>query len=176
MKRLYFVRHGQSTLNLSGHFAGATEAPLTTLGRHQAKAAGKMAKTLAIDTIISSPMERALETAGIIANEIGYPKAKIIVNKLFVERDFGGLEGEPWSPDLDLDGISDIETVDTILERASLALEFLHTLKDDNILVVSHGAFGRALRSIIHPNHAFHNRTSNAGDGIPNAEIVCWIE
>lgn len=176
MKRLYFVRHGQSTLNLSGHFAGATDAPLTALGRNQAKAAGRAAKTLAIDTIISSPMERARETSKIIAKEIGYPKDKIIVNKLFVERDFGGLEGAPWAPDLDLDGISDIETVDSILERARLALEFLHTHKGDNILVVGHGAFGRALRSIIHPDYVFQNRTSNVTNGIPNAEIVCWIE
>lgn len=178
MKRLYFVRHGLSELNQSGHFAGMTDTPLTATGKKQAKLAAQHAKDLRIDYIVSSPLSRALETAQILAVEIGYPKTKIHVNKLFIERDFGELEGKPYAPDTNLDGISDIETVDTILERARLAVKFLHTLEANNILVVSHGSFGRALRSQILPEFPFSNLSTGGSKvklGLPNAEIVRWI-
>jgi uncharacterized phosphatase len=177
MRKLYFVRHGQSEMNVSGHFAGITETPLTAEGREQAKRAGQIAKDFHIDAIVSSPLSRALETAQIIAKELGYSLDKIHINKLFIERDYGELEGKPWAPDLNLDGMSDIETVDTVLERAKLALDFLHTLDAGNILVVSHGTFGRALRSHILPDYPFHNTTTKDSSQfrIPNAEIVSWL-
>ncbi len=169
MKKLYFIRHGLSVMNQQGVFSGSIDTPLTDEGRKQAKQAGKLARDFGIDYIVSSPLARALETAQIIAGEIGYPTRDIHVNDLFVERHFGELEGKPWSPDLNLDGISDIETVDSLLERAKLALDWLHTLPADNILVVSHGSFGRALRRHILPEAIFEER-------IPNAQIVAWVE
>lgn len=179
MKKLYFIRHGESEMNVAGHFAGVTDTPLTAHGREQARRAGKKARDLHLDYIISSPLSRAHETAQIIAEEIGYPVDEVHVNKLFIERDFGELEGKPWAPDLNLDGISDIETRDTILERAKLALQFLQELEGvHNILVVSHGSFGRAMRSLILPEYQYVNRSAPA-DGkhgaIPNAELVNWL-
>lgn len=151
MKNLYFCRHGLSQLNLEGRWAGSTETPLTDEGRAQAEAAGEKANELGIDYILCSPLSRAHETARIIARKIGYPEDQIDVNSLVVERHFGELEGEPWQPDLDLDGFADIETMDTIKERAKLTLEHLGTIDADNILVVSHGQFGRVLRHMVHP-------------------------
>lgn len=178
MKRFYFVRHGQSVLNQQGLFGGHTNSPLTDEGRSQAKAAGKMARKLNIHAIISSPLSRALETAQIIAKEINFPLSNIQINDLFIERNFGSMEQQPWSPDLDLDGIADIETVDSILERARLAFEFLESQPEEHILVVSHGSFGRALRSIVQPDFVYLNRATGGSskEGIPNAEIVCWTE
>jgi uncharacterized phosphatase len=170
MKKLYFVRHGLTEMNVSGHFSGSTETNLTEVGRKQAKLAGKHAKNLGIDYIISSPQSRALETAKIIAKEIGYPVNNIHTNSLLVERHFGVMEGQPWNPDLDYDGIADVETSDTLINRAKLALDFLHTVEANNILVVAHGAIGRAIRHHIledFPFEKFHK--------IENAEIVQWI-
>lgn len=177
MKRLYFIRHGLSEANKLGIFSGTSETPLSPEGRKQAKLAGQKAKDLSIDYIVTSPLERAVETAIIIAKEIGYPKSKIHLNPLFIERHYGELEGKAWSPDLNLDGISDIETVDTILERAKLALNFLESLDTNHILVVSHGGFGRALRSLVLTEQTFGNKTNrhNAIDKIPNAEIIQWL-
>ncbi len=176
MKKLYFCRHGQTEMNTLGHFSGTTETPLTTEGRKQAKRAGKKAKDLNIDYIISSPLSRAVETAQIIAKEIGYPIDKIHTNELFIERHFGDLEGRAWNPDLDMDGIADIETRDTVLERARLALEFLETIDADNILVVSHGSFGRALRSLFLPHIPYHQTSGGRRHlAIPNAEIINWL-
>ena len=175
MKKLYYIRHGLSQLNVSRHFAGITNSPLTQEGRQQAKLAGKQAKNLNIDYIVCSQLSRALDTAKIIAKEIGYPIDKIHINKLFIERDFGELEGKPWKPDFNLDGITDIETVDSLIERARLGLKFLQALEADNILVVSHGTIGRAFRSLLLPEQPFLNATSSKKSAaIPNAKIVSW--
>ena len=170
MKKLYFARHGLSELNVQGRFAGRTETPLTDEGRAQTRRAGQQAKDLGIDLIVASPLSRALETAQIIAQEIGYPKENILVHKLFIERDFGQLEGQKWSPDLDLDGFSDIETDDTLVERARLAVKWLRRQPADTILVVSHGAIGRAIRSILKAEYPM-----NHPKRLVNAGIVQWI-
>lgn len=166
MKRLYFIRHGLSEMNVSGHYAGSSDTPLTAEGRKQAKRAGKQAKTLEIDYIVCSPLSRAHDTARIVAKEIGYPEKDIHTNSLLVERNFGGLEGKPWSPDIDLDGISDVESLDDMFHRAQMALEFIETLDAENILVVSHGMFGRALR-----HHVMEDFPYSHPHRMPNAEI-----
>ena len=175
MKKLYFVRHGLSEMNLQGLIAGSSETPLTAKGKAQAKAAGQQAKDLSIDYIVSSPQSRALETAQIIAKEIGYPTDKIHINDLLVERHYGVLEGTPWLPDMNLDGIADAETLDTILERSKLAIEFLKSIEADNILVVSHGGIGRAMRHHLVPDMPFTNTSSNSKTKLNNAEVVQWI-
>lgn len=158
-------------MNVSGHLAGTTDTPLVKEGREQAKNAGQKAKNLDIDLIVSSPLSRALETAQIIANEINYPTNKIHTHKLLIERDFGEAEGHPYAPDLNLDGFSDIETVDTLLERAHLALKWIDTLPGTTVLVVSHGSFGRALRSILLEGYEF-----NGFGQLPNSEVILWQE
>lgn len=174
MKKLYFIRHGLSQMNIEGRWSGTSETPLSAEGRKQAKVAGQHAKGLAIDYIVCSPLSRALETAKIIAEEIGYPIDKIHTNSLFIERHWGELEGEKWDPDLNLDGIVDIETKDNVIKRARLAIDFLNTLDAHNILVVSHGSFGRAMRHHL-TDHIYENQRSKNDKGIPNAEIIQWI-
>ena len=167
MKHLYFVRHGQSEMNKAGLRAGQVETPLTEEGREQAERAGLKAIGLHIDHIISSPYSRAHDTAKIIAAAIGYPAGKIELNSLLVERNFGALEGVPWEPDLNMDGIADAESTDTLYERTLLVYEYLLTLDADNILVVGHSSSGRMLRHIADPGTPFHGSPS-----FPNAEIV----
>ena len=51
MKRLYFIRHGQSEFNVAQKFAGRTDTILTTNGQKGALQAGKDNKGIAIDII-----------------------------------------------------------------------------------------------------------------------------
>ena len=178
MKKLYFIRHGLSEGNVQEIWSGSTDTPLHTEGRAQAKAAGQKAKKLKIDLVVSSPMSRAKETAEIICDQIGYPKQKILFSDLLVERSFGDLDGTPHSVHdgtLELDSVLNVETKAMILERADKAIKFLESLKAHNILVVSHGSFGRAMRHHIVPDMPFANHKSSPQDRIPNAEIVQWI-
>lgn len=171
MKHLYFIRHGLSEMNKAGIWSGAqSQSPLSKEGRQQAQKAGIVAKQLGIDYIISSPLSRAHDTAKLIAREIGYPEAKIELNSLLIERDLGPLEGKPWNPDLNLDDIADVETADTIAERARLTLDHLQTLDAEAILVVSHGSFGRAFRHAVHPDIPFE--VTPEAYRFPNGEII----
>jgi len=155
-------------MNVQGLRAGHINTPLTDEGRQQAKRAGRAAKRHDIDTIVCSPLARARETAEIAAKEIGLPISEIHVNALLIERDFGPLDGQPYDPDLDLDGFSDVESFDETRERAKLALEWIKTLGGGNVLVVSHGGLGRAMRSLLKPD-------IDPSIHLPNAEIEQWL-
>lgn len=177
MKKLYFVRHGLSELNKSGHFAGSTDTLLSDEGRAQARNAGKHAKQLKIDLIVSSPLSRALETANIIADVINYPKGRILTSSLFVERSWGDFEGKPFRliKDEEFDSIPNSEKASDLIIRAEKALRFLEKQDAENILVVSHGTFGRALRHHIIEDMPFVKEAGDAKLRLPNGEIICWI-
>lgn len=176
MKHLYFCRHGQTHANAGNVWSGTIETPLTEEGKAQARRAGTVAKDLHIDYIICSTLGRAKQTAEIIAAEIGFPVERIEHNSLFIERHFGEMEGRlrDFSIDTDIDGFVNVETHDTILERAQLALEHIKTIDADTILIVSHGSFGRAVRSLINPAMPFEP-LGNDKTRLPNAQIVRLI-
>lgn len=95
MAEIYFVRHGESQANASGVIAGSLDVLLTEKGIRQARDAGEMVvkNGMQIDTIISSPLSRAYETAKIIAETIHYPLDKIIVIDELREKRAGNFEG-----------------------------------------------------------------------------------
>ena len=64
--RLYFIRHGQSELNLKGILAGQTDTPLTDEGREQAKEAAVKLEGIKFDAVFSSDLSRAHETQKIM--------------------------------------------------------------------------------------------------------------
>jgi broad specificity phosphatase PhoE len=154
VKKLYFVRHGETPLNSKMLFSGQTETPLTDKGIAQAKATAKLIKKNIpkIDLIIASPYERTTHTARIIAAEIKYPLDKIIFEKMLIERSYGDLEGTStkkyFKPDrhMKIDHIETVETIKDLQIRAKKALEIVKSFEDhDVILIVGHGSFGRAL-------------------------------
>lgn len=167
MKKLYFMRHGLSEMNKQGLRSGLTNTPLTDEGRAGAKQAGKGAHNLSIDTIVASTLDRAFETAQIVASEINHPIENILTSPLLVERDFGALEGLPYTPENDTDDVENIETTEQIFARARQALDWVETLPGDTILIVAHGAIGRAIRHVANPDIPFVGHSH-----FPNTEIV----
>jgi len=168
MKHIYYCRHGECELNLQKVFAGRSDSPLTELGRSQAILAGKdiIKKGIKIDTIVSSSLWRAYETATILAREIGYLEHDIMTSDLLVERNFGMLEGTPRSEFFDAYTYQDIdftpraETIEQLHARASEALAYIESLPGENILVVSHSAFYRAFRRAVKKDPFSHEYTS----------------
>lgn len=65
---VYLVRHGQSHGNYPVDTYGL-DRELTEKGHEQAKAAAKNLKKIKFDTIFTSPLVRAQQTAKIIAEE-----------------------------------------------------------------------------------------------------------
>jgi len=178
MKRLFYVRHGETQMNVSGLLSGSTETPLTEKGKVQAKEAGKELKHKLphIDLIVCSPYERTFETAQLIAEEIGYPIQKIQKNDMFIERTFGVLEGTPGKDFLDtheyreFDEVKGSETIEELQKRAEKAFKWLQTLDEDNILVVGHGAFARAIKRVV--QGLPHTHEYEIDTSIGNAAIV----
>lgn len=69
--RLLLVRHGQSTGNSSGVIQGHLDFELSELGLQQARATAKRLADEQVDRIVSSPLRRAVDTAGLIAESLG---------------------------------------------------------------------------------------------------------
>jgi probable phosphoglycerate mutase len=69
MTRVLLVRHGQSEWNADGRWQGQADPALTDLGRHQALHASRALGV--VDAIVASDLQRAAETAAIIAAELG---------------------------------------------------------------------------------------------------------
>lgn len=66
----FIMRHGASESNIAGVVQGVMDVPLAPLGKEQASAAGKALKELGITKVYTSPLQRALETALIVAQEL----------------------------------------------------------------------------------------------------------
>lgn len=63
VSRVVLVRHGQTEWTITGQHTGRTDKPLTEIGRQQALALKGMLAGYSFNTIFSSPLSRARETA-----------------------------------------------------------------------------------------------------------------
>ena len=96
MTRVYLVRHADvenPKRVLYGHLPGF---PLSERGRSQAVEVGKRLKDRGIGRILHSPLERAVETARLIAEQLPEPVA-LIPEPGLLEAEFGRyLQGVPY--------------------------------------------------------------------------------
>ena len=87
--KLLVVRHGQSEWNAAGRWQGRADPPLTIEGRGQAAAAARVLGSF--DAVISSPLQRAAETAAIIVEHLGI--GPVLTEPDLMERDAGEWQG-----------------------------------------------------------------------------------
>ena len=133
MKRLFFIRHGETEMNVSGLLSGQIDTPLTDNGKLQAQATAKQVEQElpTIDLILCSPYSRTIDTAVFIADQIGYPVELIEVNQLFAERSFGKLEGTAAEIFLadhtyrQFDDVDEAETIEQLQIRADEAWQYI---------------------------------------------------
>ncbi len=150
------VRHGQSKDNAHKLVSGDRETTLTELGKEQAKIAGRKAKDLKIDLIVCSPLERAQQTARIIAGELDMPRSSILTLQELRERDLGDLEGHSYAKNERLNGnfpavehIQGVEPLTYFHSRVQHGLrQVMQQEQHQNILIVCHFIVGRMLRVI----------------------------
>lgn len=91
---IIFLRHGQAENNTKRILAGRTEGvPLTKIGIEQAEQIGKYLKPIDISAIYSSPIERANNTAKIVAesNSVDYK-----LDERLTELDMGKFTRMPY--------------------------------------------------------------------------------
>jgi probable phosphoglycerate mutase len=146
---IYFVRHGECGANVKGVFAGqADDSPLTSKGREQAVAVGKRLKNngLKLDRIITSPLQRARETAEIIAEVVGLEKDEIEADAGIAEYDMGSLSGTPVRVLASFEEACPPDA-ENIMDFQSRVMGLVERLEGSskNILLVSHAGVGRVI-------------------------------
>lgn len=112
MKRLYLLRHGQTEFNVKKLVQGRCDSPLTDLGRKQAGMAAAWLKDHGVvpDKVVSSPLDRAMDTAQLVATELLSADADVEPCEGIIERCYGTFEEGPhdalptdvWDPGEDL--------------------------------------------------------------------------
>jgi broad specificity phosphatase PhoE/ribonuclease HI len=148
--RLLLLRHGQTELSVERRYSGRGNPPLTELGRRQADAAAKyLADRGRIAAVVSSPLQRAYDTATVAANVLGLD---VTVNDDLIETDFGSWEGLTFGeaaardPELHTRWLSDTaqpppdgESFDVVAHRVRRARNrIIADHGDATVLVVSH--------------------------------------
>jgi probable phosphoglycerate mutase len=87
---LLAIRHGETRWNAEERYQGHEDSPLTAAGRNQVKALGLRIKAFEFNSLISSDLGRAQETAAIIARITGHT---VETDRRLRERNYGVLEG-----------------------------------------------------------------------------------
>ncbi|WP_434453355.1 bifunctional RNase H/acid phosphatase [Lentzea sp. E54] len=89
--RLILLRHGQTKLSVDRRYSGRGDHPLTEFGQEQAeKAASRLSTLDGIAAVISSPLQRALQTARKLGDKVGL---EVVTHQGLIETDFGAWEG-----------------------------------------------------------------------------------
>jgi broad specificity phosphatase PhoE len=68
---VYLARHGQTAYNLEGRFQGQLPVPLDDTGRKQGGELAERATAYGFAALWTSPLQRARETAEIVAQRVG---------------------------------------------------------------------------------------------------------
>jgi broad specificity phosphatase PhoE len=153
--RLLLLRHGLTEANKAGVSQGSIDIPLNDEGRAQAQALASRLAKLKVDSIYSSTLSRAIETAQIIANSSGI--SNIIQDSRLVEVNFGIYEGQPyqlisqerqrniasiydWAPPGGESPADCARRVQSLLEE---------WMAFDAVLAVAHGSLNRVIRAIL---------------------------
>jgi len=150
--RLFLVRHGEVDANRSYRYLGRRDDALNDTGRHQAEALAAALVGLDIDAVVSSPLQRAVDTARCVADRSGL---SVESDPRLVELDFGVWDGrsraevvassqedrrlvESWETDPAMPtpgGESLIELQRRVVEVAD---EFVATRSGSTVVLVSH--------------------------------------
>jgi len=145
--RAWLVRHGETEWAREGRHTSRTDVPLTELGRSQAVAAGRKLVGTPFTLVLSSPRERARETARIA----GFGD-RVELDDDLREWDYGDDEGRTtaeirsdrpgWT--IFRDGPRGGETIEAVAARADRVIARVRAAEGD-VLLFGHGHLLRIL-------------------------------
>ena len=94
-RRLWLVRHGESTWNVLGLAQGHMDVPtLTRRGAEQARRCARLLAGKPVGAIVSSDLQRAAQTALPIGRSLHLP---VSLDRRLRERSLGSAEGTPFA-------------------------------------------------------------------------------
>ena len=152
--KIYYVRHGQTDLNLAQKMqGGGTEKELNETGVSQAYNTKKELENVKYDLVICSPMKRAKQTAEIINEGRDIP---IITDERIRERKLGDYEGRDVTEEMENNiwdyklnyNIPNGENLHDFEKRID---EFFDDIKekyhDKSVLIVAHGGIAKVIKA-----------------------------
>lgn len=152
--KIYYVRHGQTDLNLAKKMqGGGTEKELNETGVSQAYNTKKELENVKYDLVICSPMKRAKQTAEIIKEGRDIP---IITDERIRERKLGDYEGRDVTEEMENNiwdyklnyNIPNGENLHDFEKRID---EFFDDIKekyhDKSVLIVAHGGIAKVIKA-----------------------------
>lgn len=155
--RLFLLRHGETIWSAEHRYQGATDTPLSALGRAQAAALAERLRGEPFAELRSSPLQRALDTATAVAARHDAP---VVVDGRLREIGFGRWEGSTheeirrqaperyagWQADPGITAPPEGETMASVMRRVGeLWRELADRPADAAVALVAHGACLRAL-------------------------------
>ena len=159
--KLYLIRHGETNLNQKGVYYGWTDVPLCSKGEKQIKQLRNIFPQKAWDCIISSPLQRAIQTVKLLQLPSNIPW---VMEERLKEIHFGQWEGKRyetiqkedpihwkrwinhWQVVAPPKGESYLELYSRV---ESWLLECVEKHKNQEILVISHQGCLRIILSIL---------------------------
>jgi broad specificity phosphatase PhoE len=181
---VWLVRHGETEWSASGKHTGRTDIPLTDTGRRQARALRRHLEGQRYETVLVSPLGRALETCRIA----GFGD-RAQVEPALIEWDYGVYEGRRtaeirqeipgwsvWTHDL-----PEGESVAQVGARVDPVVERLASVEDAAV-VFAHAHLLRVLAARwigLPPEAGRHFTLGTASISVlgwerENRVIVCW--
>lgn len=91
MTRLYLARHGETNLNIKKVYYGFTDVYLNKLGKIHCENIREKLSEVSFDVVVSSPLERAIQSAEIISS---LNRSEIISYEGLKELNFGKWENK----------------------------------------------------------------------------------
>ena len=157
MTTILLARHGESDWNRTKRWQGFADRPLTELGRRQASELGERLEDTELDAIYSSDLQRARETAEVVAR---MKSLTVETTPDLREVDVGSWSGltraeaEARYPEAyarwlqGAEGWDDGETYDQLGERVVRAIQRIAKDHDgQRVLIVAHGGTIRAIHA-----------------------------
>ena len=124
---MYLARHGQTEENVNRIFQGQLPGRLTEEGKRQAVAMGEELAGVSLDAVVSSDLQRVVDTVQLAVGNRNLPWEK---NSLLREIDWGSWTGRP------------LDSVDFV--------EYLRkNYEGKKVLVVAHGLVNRSIQAQI---------------------------
>lgn len=155
--KLFLVRHGQTQWNASQRYQGHTDVPLNDVGRQQARSvADYLYANEPVEAVYCSDLQRARETASIIASRYGLVP---IPDPRLREFCFGVWEGltfseiyaryredyDQWYNNPHHFTVPGGECFQHVVERSHQAVHEIISRHQDSTLIVTHGGVIKAI-------------------------------
>lgn len=147
MVTVYLARHGQTVENLSRIFQGHLPGQLTEEGKRQAIDLGKKLESIHLDAVVSSDLQRVVDTVRLAVGDRNLPWEK---TALLREVDWGSWTG------LSINSVdrsrlpADAETPAMLYGRAETCIGYLREhYEGKSVLVVAHGQINRNIMACV---------------------------